>query len=144
MNPNNQQKDNLIDDPLSSVLSIAEEKYSNLKILDQKPIPIRDSPFESRKDPRRNISNENQPLFKTQSLSQKDGSSEYSEENSENQNKNRRMNEMINYISGPGPVDKYSNKNNINKNYQKMRTQQNPTVKYKKRRVNRVYPVYPP
>ena len=131
MNQNNQQKENLIDDPLSSVLSIAEEKYSNLKILDQKPIIYKDSPFESRKDPRRNISNENQPLFKTQSLSQKEENSEYSEEKSENLNKNKRINEMINYISGPGPVDKYDNKNNVNKNYQKMRTQQNPTVRYK-------------
>ena len=115
MNSNYNQNQNFINENFSPMLPVADEKYSNIKILDQKVNSYKNSPFSSQKSPRKQKVKEDGSLFKNQN--QNEGNSEYSEERSEDVNKKKRMNEMINYISEPI--------NNVNKNYKKLKTQQN-------------------
>jgi uncharacterized protein (UPF0128 family) len=61
---NDKNKIDNINDHLPSMLPLDEEKYSNIKILDQKPILYKDSPFESRRDLRKNIDIEEGSSFK--------------------------------------------------------------------------------
>ena len=104
-------------DFLPSILPVDDEKYSNIKILDQKPIQYKDSPFQSRKEPRKDINNDVSSSFNQKS--ENDANSEFSEEShhTNNNNKNKKLNEMINYITEPYPI--------TNKNYQKLKTQPN-------------------
>ena len=97
-----------------SFLPVADEKESDLNILDYKPIQYKDSPFQSRKAPRQNINNSPSDHFNQKNKN--DGNSEYSED-SQNIYKNKKINEMVNYITEPYP--------NTNKNYQKLKTQPN-------------------
>ena len=110
---NPQQFENYIDDP--TLMPVAEEKYSNLKIYDQKPIYYKDSPFESRKESRKNLVNEDGSLVKNNIVN--DANSEFSEERSEGANKYRKNNPMMNYTNDP--------LYNVEKNYKKMKTYQN-------------------
>ena len=112
---NDKNKIDNINDRLPSMLPLDEEKYSNIKILDQKPILYKDSPFESRRDLRKNIDIEEGSSFNKNN--RKDSNFEMSEEKSEDINKKQKLNEMINYISEPIY--------NANKNYKKLKTQPN-------------------
>ena len=120
MNKNKSQKienNNDLNEPFVSNLSVADEKNSNIKIYDHKPIIYKISPFDCRKDNRRNLVNEDS--FSIHKNNQNENS-EYSE-HSEKLITNEKMKEMINYISEP-----YYNKtfkkvkttpiSNINKN----------------------------
>ena len=56
MNTENiQQTNNFIEESIPTVLPVADEKYSNIKIIDQKISQYKDSPFESRKQQIKNI-----------------------------------------------------------------------------------------
>ena len=76
---------------LPSILPAAEEKFSNIKIIDQKPIHYQESPFESRKNQRKNIKQK----------IKNDSNSEYSEDRSENLNKNKKKIEAPDYVKKP-------------------------------------------
>ena len=79
---------------LSPIPPVAEEKYSNIKILGQNPIQYKDSPFDSQKRQRKNI-NEITSLFK-----ENDPNSDYSIDLSEDINK-KRKNKPIDNIREP-------------------------------------------
>ena len=119
MNANYANKTNKSNEDFPSILPDDEEKYSNIKILDQKPIQYKDSPFESRSASRKNVDIDKGSSFKQKN--QNDTNSEFSEDMSEKVNKNRKLNEMINYISEPIY--------NTNKNYKKLKTQPNVQTK---------------
>ena len=98
MDSNNPQLDeNYIDDP--SLMPVADEKYSNIQILDLKPIHYKDSPFDKRKAPRKNIDNKDSSAFKNRSENEEH--SEFSEEKPEDTYKKKKRNEMIKFISEP-------------------------------------------
>ena len=84
----NSQSNNYYNEYLPSILPVAEEKFSNIKIIDQKPIQYQESPFESRKNQRKNIKQK----------IKNDTNSEYSEERSENLNKNKKKIAAPNYV----------------------------------------------
>ena len=91
------ENNNGLNDPFDPKLSIADEKNSNIKIYDHKPIIYKRSPFEGRKDNRRNVVNEDGSLMHKNNQNE---NSEYSEHNGK-LIKNEKMNELINYISEP-------------------------------------------
>ena len=104
--------ENLNSEAFLANLPVPEEKITNLKILEQKPIQIKDSPFEARKGERKNYEvggsfNQNNQI---------EVNKELSEELSEDA-KFKKRNEMINYISQPFYTE--------NKKYKKLKTQPN-------------------
>ena len=101
-------------DHLPSMLLVDEEKYSNLKILDQKPIQYKDSPFESRRALRKNVDIEEGSSFNKNNKN--DANFEMLKEKEDTSNK-KKLNEMVNYLSEPIY--------NTNKNYKKLKTQPN-------------------
>ena len=114
------QNNNYDNEYLPSILPVEEEKYSNIKIIDQKPIKYQQSPFESRKNKRKNIK---QIPIKQQN--QNETNSEFNEDKSENLNKNSEKNIDINYIKKPY--------HSTNRDYKKLRTQPNiqPKINFK-------------
>ena len=110
-----QQTDYYNNGYLNSLPPVNEEKYSNIKIIDQTPIQYKDSPFDSKKRQRKNVKEENgvTSLFK-----EYDPNSDYSIELSENVNKNRKVDEVIS-LDIPKPY--YT----TNRNYKKLKTQPN-------------------
>ena len=102
------ENNNGLNEPFVPNLSVADEKNSNIKIYDHKPIIYKSSPFDGRKDNRRNIVNEDGSLM---NKNNKNENSEYSQ-NSEKLKKNEKMKEIINYISEPY----------YNKSYKKVKT----------------------
>ena len=116
MNTENiQQTNNFIEESIPTVLPVADEKYSNIKIIDQKISQYKDSPFESRKQQIKNIVNEGGSSIKQNN--QNNVNPQFSVNNPQNVNKNNKLNRMITYISEP-----YYQ---ANKNYKKMKTQPN-------------------
>ena len=108
-----------------SILPSTEEKFSNIKIIDQKPIQYQESPFESRKNQRKNI-NIKQKI-------KNDTNSEFSEDRSENLNKNKKRSAAPNYVK----KIYYT----TNREYNRMKTQPNfqPKIKYENN-INKINP----
>ena len=97
MNTDNlQQTNNVNEQGFSSSFPVAEEKYSNIKMIDQKINQYKDSPFESRKLQRKDIANDGSSIKK----SKNDANSELSQ-SSQKASQKEKMNKMINYISEP-------------------------------------------
>ena len=116
MNTGNiQQTNNFIEEGIPTVLPVADEKYSNIQIIDQKINQYKDSPFGSRKQQRKNIVNEGGSSIKQSN--QTNVNPQFSVNIPQNVNKNNKLNRMITYISEP-----YYQ---ANKNYKKMKTQPN-------------------
>ena len=114
------KKENPNNEYMPSILQITDEKYSNIKIIDQKPIIYKGSPFEARKRPKNNIANDYGYLVNQQY--QSEPNSQFSEEISENLNKNRKMIED-NYIIKPYYT--------TNREFKKLKTQPNIKMNYK-------------
>ena len=116
MNTGNiQQTNNFIEEGIPTVLPVADEKYSNIQIIDQKINQYNNSQFEPRKQQRKNIVNEGGSSINQNN--QNNVNPQFSVNIPQNVNKNNKLNRMITYISEP-----YYQ---ANKNYKKMKTQPN-------------------
>ena len=112
MNTDNiQQTNNFNEQGFPSVPSVSEEKYSNIKMIDQKINQYKESPFEGRKSQRKDFANDGSSIKK----SKNDANSQFSQ-SSQKSNKN---------------LESF---NQPNKNYIKMKTQPNvqPKIAFQK------------
>ena len=93
------QRSHTTEDRFPSIFPATEEKFSNINIYKNSPIPYKNSPFETRNNERKKYPNE-QSIIPI-SYDKKDANSEFSDEKSEEIYKKQKRNEMINYISEP-------------------------------------------